>query len=1021
MTYRKTMLSTSILGVLMLSGAAFAADQPAVPAAQDGTQAQSAPAAAADETRTKPGKTTELQTITVSGVIGSEMRAIQLKRYASNVQDSISAENIGELPDLTISDSLQRVTGVQITRSAGEGAGVAVRGLSQVQTQLNGESFLPASNIVTTQPDYSAIPASLFNGVDVIKTPTASLINSGLSGTINLRTQRPWDMKSGWTFNGAVAGTRGSDVGKTEPKANALISFNDDGKWGFLLAVDQSDITHQNSAFRADQYAGPFLDETTGSSGAGFYGYATTTFANNGAPLPSEFNPRADGSVDLNGDGKYDGAFASTHMYSAEQNYLRRKRTGVNASFQGALTDALTLTADGFYTRLNENNRQVVAEIMPSGWMQQASFYTDTTPTGNFITNSVGGQSEVYSVQGARYWPGDIASATNNTAVSSKSRNLNVQLDFNDGGFFTGSLRAINAKADATQYSTSLEMVQSNGNPWTGGTGEFMTPDGMQTFNPGGYPAYTSPIDMNYSGFPTVSLSPEWQKRLSDPKSNVYKGFNGLGGYTRDSGMNIQRFDGALHFDNGNSLDFGVRNSIRTAQNTQFFLASKVYGCDVMYHAFDIQLDGATCDGPYRASGEYSGLTYDQLPAAIKNNWKYYSNLAGTGMGLWAMDPKAMDNPRGLMTSMYPDTFLNVNPGGSWDTKLHETALYLQGNFVGDFGPVPYEANVGGRYVRTNLHVTQNVTGDPQPYGLYAAGAGQVYTNRSYNDFLPAANIALHFTPDFVLRGAWSKNMVPLNLDQWGGGVTFNYALNNTTGVQEVASGSEAGNPMLDPWRSTNADLSLEYYLSDKSMVNLAYFQIRVDSFIRSTNILRSDVPNKDGSVTQTITYGTQEQGKGTTLHGWEFNWRQALSDWNAPGFLANTGFSANWTYAPSSTGEVDLAKNPVPFANNSEYSGNLVLWYQGDRVQVRVAGNYRSKQATVSNYGGIPGLQQYLDSQTFLDASVSYKLNDNVRFFLQGSNLTGEEQRYYLTWKDQYAHSTKFEKRYEAGVNVTF
>lgn len=300
--------------------------------------------------------------------------------------------------------------------------------------------------------------------------------------------------------------------------------------------------------------------------------------------------------------------------------------------------------------------------------------------------------------------------------------------------------------------------------------------------------------------------------------------------------------------------------------------------------------------------------------------------------------------------------------------------------------------------MRTNLHVTQNTTGQPQPYGLKAKSAGQVYTDRSYTDVLPTANIALHFTPKFILRASWSKNMVPLNLNQWGGGLSYSYALDNTTHIQQVSSGKQTGSPDLKPWRSTNAGLSLEYYLSDKSMLNLAFFRIRVDSFIKTTTLTRCDVPDLDGTVRRCIPFTTPAQGEGVTLHGWEFNWRQSLE--GLPGFLSDTGFTANWTYSPSNMGETDLAGNPVPFPNNSKYSGNLILWYQGNNLQVRLAGNYRSKQAVSSNWAQVQGSELYLDSQFFLDASVSYKLNDHFQLFLKGSNLTGESQRYYLVWK---------------------
>ncbi len=96
-----------------------------------------------------------------------------MKRLAPSIQDSISAESIGQLPDVTITDALQRITGVQINRDAGVGTSVDVRGLPQVGTMLNGEVFITPDQIDSQQPDFTTLPATLFNQVDVIKSATA--------------------------------------------------------------------------------------------------------------------------------------------------------------------------------------------------------------------------------------------------------------------------------------------------------------------------------------------------------------------------------------------------------------------------------------------------------------------------------------------------------------------------------------------------------------------------------------------------------------------------------------------------------------------------------------------------------------------------------------------------------------------------------------------------------------------------------------------------------------------------------
>src|SRR5690606_41366291 len=136
-----------------------------------------------------------------------QVTAIETKLNAAQTLASSSADDIVKPPDVTIAHSLQRIAGVQIRRSAGEGALVNIRGVPQAQTTLNGELFLGAGggdqygqpNLGTAQADFVDIPPTLFDGVDVIKSQTAADLEGGISGTISLRTRRPFDLPEGVT------------------------------------------------------------------------------------------------------------------------------------------------------------------------------------------------------------------------------------------------------------------------------------------------------------------------------------------------------------------------------------------------------------------------------------------------------------------------------------------------------------------------------------------------------------------------------------------------------------------------------------------------------------------------------------------------------------------------------------------------------------------------------------------------------------------------------------------------------
>lgn len=206
------------------------------------------PAAAAPDAATPPVQDgANEQDIVVTGVRGAQQKAINVKREASQIVDSIAAEDIGKLPDVTIADSLQRVTGVQITRSAGQGASVNIRGLANVLTTLNGEQFLGASNITGAQPNLTDIPSTLFAGVDVIKSPTAADLTGGNSGIIALKTRRPFDLHKGLTATGSVQDTYGNITKDWSQNASALVAYNG-SRIGFLLAgsYDHEILSNKN-------------------------------------------------------------------------------------------------------------------------------------------------------------------------------------------------------------------------------------------------------------------------------------------------------------------------------------------------------------------------------------------------------------------------------------------------------------------------------------------------------------------------------------------------------------------------------------------------------------------------------------------------------------------------------------------------------------------------------------------------------------------------------------------------------
>ena len=209
------------------------------------------------------------QDIVVTGVRASLSSAESIKRNAAQIVDSIVAEDIGKLPDRNVADALQRITGIQVQKSYGEGSSVAIRGLTQVRTELNGRDiFTASSGAGGTQLSLEDIPSELLGGIDVYKNPSADLIEGQLAGTINFRTRKPFDF-DGFKISASAGNTYYDLVKTTKPLASVLVSDRWDTPLGEIGVL--ANVSYQRTAFRQDTISTePFytLDPTNAGDAA---------------------------------------------------------------------------------------------------------------------------------------------------------------------------------------------------------------------------------------------------------------------------------------------------------------------------------------------------------------------------------------------------------------------------------------------------------------------------------------------------------------------------------------------------------------------------------------------------------------------------------------------------------------------------------------------------------------------------------------------------------------------------------
>ncbi len=191
----------------------------------------------------------QLEAVTIRGTRASLATVQQVRRQSLEIVDSVAAEDIVKLPDFSVTDALQRVTGVQIARDRGEGSIVAIRGLTQIETLLNGREVFTAGTGRTL--DFSDIASEMVSRIDVYKTSSANHIEGGLGGMVDMRTRRPFDLDQ-YELLGSVRLVHGDLVKSEKPQFSLLASRRwKTGRTGEFGAL--ANLVVQERAWREDQ------------------------------------------------------------------------------------------------------------------------------------------------------------------------------------------------------------------------------------------------------------------------------------------------------------------------------------------------------------------------------------------------------------------------------------------------------------------------------------------------------------------------------------------------------------------------------------------------------------------------------------------------------------------------------------------------------------------------------------------------------------------------------------------------
>lgn len=905
----------------------------------------------------------DVEVIEVSGIRSSVAKSMDVKRSSAGVVDAISAEDIGDFPDTNLAESLQRITGVSIDRSGGEGQLITVRGFGpQFNTVLvNGRQM--ASENDSRAFSFDTIASELVSSLDVHKTSTATMQSGGVGSTININTARPFAL-NGFKMAGSVKGVYDENSEETTPQFSGLISntFNDD-TFGVLLAV-----SHQERETRLNQ--------------AQMDGW----LENVGVPNPVTQSGEA-----------WTGNVFSPRNYDHKVTFEERTRTNANLVFQYAPNDKLVVTADALYSDFD-----VESEATSYGHWFTAPNIQGVGDDGSLFDENGNRRSPTVDANGTiidLYQEVGLATdmhaktfdrLTDTYAIGLNfdyqySDNLNLSFDLshseaereaNNGGgdqlSLIGYANRVRFQVDDNILPVASMFASPDADIYSGQ----QELDGAIVTGPDGFPAYND------------ALTPDGvSNHLDEANSRAHVMLRR--GWAVEDEVSQLRFDGEYVTDGSGltEIRFGAQYSTETKSLTRW--DNEGVGIHCTYCGYpDLPEIPAGSQYVFDAGSDF--LSDVSGSGRMPTSW-----LAHDGEANFAFLESYYQSVNGEAIS-----FDAVRRNNSFEVEEDIISTYLEFDFEGEVADMFLSATAGVRYESTD--VTVNGTQAPitgltildQTEMLAGFGDAQsIATESDYDVLLPNFSVRLEITDDLIARFAASSTITRPTLNSMSPVTVI------TTTRQGGDLTSTSGNPALEPFKSDNLDLSLEYYYDEASYASIGYFRKLVSNFIVNSQEDKT-FELADGSLLTDPSTGTNasapdagddvavftntlpNNGEDATVDGFEIALQHTFDN----GF----GVLANGTIVDSDAELDPFDINQVFALTGLSDSYNLVAFYETDDYQIRLAYNWRDAfvQSLTQGQGDGPTI---VESYQQLDISGSYSVTDNVEIFFEGINLTEE------------------------------
>lgn len=956
-------------------------------------------AAYAQETTQAPIDTPqgEVQTVQVTGYRGSLESSARDKREATGFQDSIFAEDLGKFPDTNIAESLNRIPGVQVSREiTGEGVNIQIRGLGTSFTKvlLNGTPIAVASTGTTDsqntnrEVDLDLLPTDLFTKLTVSKSPSASMIEGGAAGVVDMRSARPFDHKGSFTSLN-LGGTRNSVADKWGNKGSFLSSKTFDNTWGVLGGVAWSDSKVETTGYETIGLTNPNLTAAQSSSanrnstGGGNYNIPATVPSNAGnglapgATVDQAFllahNPGT--TID-----QIDNALIPRLGRDMVEYGSKKKVTAILAGEYRPNAD-LHFYVDTMYSeKTNDLQRTDMDWIGRNGATIPLNMTVDRSDCSQgCVVNSATYANSQYFLEYRPYIEKVRLTGVNpgmEWALSDKLK-LNAQVNYTYSTF--------------SRQSPTVGLVTPTN---SGDTVSFVNGD---------VPSITSSLD------------------TSNPAN-----------FSMNTGMGARV-----------NLQEEVRKTKTDGFHTDLTWGDRAFSVKTGFAYDDVMrritaLDNSTAWQNYICGGTANCVGSGSLGSQVQNY------LTAAPNGLLSVDWNSFAGASNYQQFLQSaPTVSAANTGASTGFIDEKTSgIFLQTDGATDLVGHQLRYDAGVRYVRTHQSVgAYNSVADPRnaslPAGstLYPNVNQWVYLDKTYGNTLPSASAALDLTKSLLARVSISRSMTRANPDSLRPGINF------SSPSADVAT---LGSPDLKPYISDNLDLGLEWYTGHEGYVSATVFRKNLNGFTLNQNTTvpfnalasygvtydsltptqQQALNARGGPDAATIVVTQQRNANGLLkVNGLELGIVQPLDKllpWRGFGFSETLTMIDQSASGEGSQGFVALG---VPKKSN-----NFQVYYENHGVMARLSHSYsEGSQISTPNQNGVTMASLFSNDFKQLDFSSQFDLEhildrDHMpTLTFDIVNLTNTARRTYFQFSNATYTYYKPGRTFAVGLRMKF